>query len=274
MKRRQTLILFNAVIFLALPSSKAAEIDTTAAAREIARRDCEFSALSVEQGMPAACLAYFAEDGIAFAPAPVNGKKYWSGRKEWAGTLMWQPIFAAAAFAGDLGYTTGPWELQKKNGAGSADFGNYVTIWRKRSGGQWKIALDLGTANSQPNKQPPPLQVLPTDAAAVERSASESRRRYRKAALTFSTAAREDVGQALLDFAAPEIRILRDKSFPAVGVAAAQVMLGSEHGKVVSHVNGAEVSSSGDLAYTYGDYSEERGNLRQRGIYLMIWQVT
>ena len=41
---------------------------------------------------------YFAEDGIAFAPGAVkNGKKYWAGRTDFPGLLIWQPIFAFVA---------------------------------------------------------------------------------------------------------------------------------------------------------------------------------
>lgn len=276
MRRRQPPILFNGLLFFALTCvhhTAPAQREGTSGAREIAKLDREFSTFSVEKGMPAACLAYFAEDGVAFAPMAVDGRKYWSTRKEWTGTLVWQPIFAAASGAGDLGYTTGPWELQKKNGPGSTAFGNYVTVWRKRSGGEWKIALDVGTDNSQPTQPPPALQLLPADTPVGERSGSAARRRYHKAELAFSAAAREDVGKALIDFAAPEIRILRDKSFPAAGIPAAQIMLGSEHGKVVQEIGGTTLSTSEDFAYSYGNYSEERGNLRERGIYLMIWQT-
>jgi ketosteroid isomerase-like protein len=277
MKRRQLSILSNASIFFALAFGSAllatarSETDDTSAAREIARIDREFSDLSIEKGMPAACLAYFADDGIAFAPKAVNGKKYWGAHKEFPGTLVWEPAFAAVSSAGDLGYTTGPWELKKKNGAGSAGFGNYVTVWRKR--GDWKIALDVGIDNSQPNGPPPPLQALPPDAVVAQRSAAEGRRSYRKTEQTFFERAREDIGKAVIDFAAPELRILRDKSFPAVGISAAQVLLGSEHGKVDRKVVGTTLSSSSDLSYTYGNYSEERGNMSSLGIYLMIWRV-
>src|SRR6266699_727971 len=85
------------------------------AAREIAKIDGEYSSLSVAKRMPEASVEYFAEHGVAFAPGPVEGKKYWAGRTNFPGTLIWQPIFAFAAGAADLGYTTGIWELKKGN---------------------------------------------------------------------------------------------------------------------------------------------------------------
>src|SRR2546430_4490128 len=94
--------------------------------------------------LPAASVEYFAEHGVAFAPGPVDGKKYWAGRTNFPGTLIWQPIFAFAAGAADLGYTTGIWELRKGNEPLSLAFGNYLTVWAKQRNGQWKIALDVG----------------------------------------------------------------------------------------------------------------------------------
>ncbi|MGI9114358.1 MAG: hypothetical protein DLM52_00505 [Chthoniobacterales bacterium] len=275
MKRRQLSILSVAAIIFALAGFLLSAVDAqnadSSAAREISRIDREFSAMSLEKGIPAACVAYFADDGIAFAPAAVNGKKYWSARKEFSGILVWEPVFAVVSRAGDLGYTTGPWELKKKNGAGETAFGNYVTIWRNR--GQWKIALDVGIDNSQPSEPPPALQLMPIDATAAERSQEEARRSLRKTEAAFSARAGEDVGKAIVDFGAPELRVLRDKSFPAIGITAAEVMLGSDHGKLVCDAAATRLSSSGELSYTYGKYSEERGNITERGIYLNIWQV-
>jgi ketosteroid isomerase-like protein len=277
MKRRQLSILSVSATFFVLAGTNApadttpTPIDDTAAAREMAKTDRDYSALSVEKGMPAACVVYFADDGIAFAPRAVNGKKYWGTRKEFPGILVWEPVFAGSSRATDLGYTTGPWELKKKDGTGSIAFGNYVTIWRRSSSGGWKIVLDVGVDNPQPTEPPPALQVLPAEAAAAQRE--EAQRNYRRTARAFAEHAREDVGKAIIESAAPEIRVFRDKSFPAIGTLAAQVILGSEHGKVVQQAGGTKLSSSSDLVYTYGNYSEERGNITDRGIYLMIWQV-
>src|SRR5206468_6415838 len=125
------------------------------AAREIAKIDGEYSSLSVAKGMPAASVEYFAEHGVACAPGPCEGKKCWAGRTNFPGTLIWQPIFAFAAGAADLGYTTGIWELKKGNEPLSLAFGHYVTVWARQRNGQWKIALDVATENPQPPESRP-----------------------------------------------------------------------------------------------------------------------
>jgi hypothetical protein len=85
----------------------------------------------------------------AFAQSP-NTSPYWASRTDFPGTLIWQPIFAFAAAAGDLGYTTGLWELKKGNDQPSLGYGHYVTIWSKQRDGKWKIALDVGIENPEP----------------------------------------------------------------------------------------------------------------------------
>jgi ketosteroid isomerase-like protein len=265
--------LFLAGAVCAVSVSALAQPADFSAAREIAKIDGEYSNLSVAKGMPAASVEYFAEDGVAFAPGAVNGKKYWAGRTDFPGTLFWQPIFAFAAGAADLGYTTGIWELKKGNEPLSLAFGHYVTIWAKQRNGQWKIALDVGTENPQPPESPPSLQLLPPDVTAGTQPQENSRRSLQKAERQFAEAARNGIGQAILDYATDDIRVYREKSFPAVGLVAARLMLTSEDGSVTLEPGGSKMSRSGDLSYSYGKYSKERGNGVERGIYLMIWRV-
>jgi ketosteroid isomerase-like protein len=250
-----------------------AQSPDTSAAREIAQIDSEYSNLSVAKGMPAASVEYFAEDGIAFNPTAVNGKKFWASRTSFPGTLIWQPIFAFAAAAGDLGFTTGPWELKKGNDQPSLGYGHYVTLWSKKRDGKWKIALDVGIENPEPRDPPPNLEVLPSDIGAGTRQQDDARRELQKSERKFAEAARNDIGKAIIDSATDDIRAYRDKSFPAIGLVAVKLMLGSEHGHVTFETGGSKMSSSGDLYYSYGNYSEERGNVVEKGIYLMIWRA-
>lgn len=62
-------------------------------------------------------------------------------------TIAWAPLYAEGASSGDLGYTTGSFEIHDKTSDGSPVVrkGSYVTIWRKQSDGSWKVALDIGS---------------------------------------------------------------------------------------------------------------------------------
>ena len=264
---------FLAAAFCAIPLTVFSQSPDTSAAREIAGIDSEYSNLSVAKGMPAASVEYFAEDGIAFAPTAVNGKKYWASRTNFPRTLIWQPIFAFTGAAGDLGVTTGPWELKKGNDQPSLGYGHYVTIWTKQGDGKWKIALDVGIENPEPREPPPNLEVLSFDIAAGTRQQEDARRELQKTERKFAETAPADIGKAIIDSATNDIRFYRDRSFPAVGLAAVRLMSSSEHGQVNFEPDGSKVSRSGDLYYSYGNYSEERGNLVEHGIYVMIWRA-
>lgn len=61
--------------------------------------------------------------------------------------VTWQA--AAADVSGDLGYTTGTYQMTMNNAAGMAttDTGKYITIW-KRTNGQWKAVADTFTSDA------------------------------------------------------------------------------------------------------------------------------
>src|SRR5438270_3675283 len=190
----------------------------TAAARSAAATDTEYARLAMEKGMPAASVDYFAEDGVAFAPFAVNGKKYWASRKDFPGILIWQPSFAAAARAADLAYTTGPWELKKKDEEISLAYGHYVTVWKKQPGETWRIVLDVGIDHAQPIDSPLPLQILPPDPTAGERPLEAAKRNLEKTLRDFVGSAQRNMGKALLAYASEDMRVFRAQSFLDLGL--------------------------------------------------------
>jgi ketosteroid isomerase-like protein len=58
------------------------------------------------------------------------------------GTLTWQPAKADVSRSGDLGYAYGTYEFKAADGK-SSEAGNYLRIWKRQAGGQWKVVLDL-----------------------------------------------------------------------------------------------------------------------------------
>jgi len=245
----------------------------TAAARSAAAADTDYARIALDKGMPAASVDYFADDGVAFAPFPVNGKKYWASRKDFPGILVWQPSFAAAARAADLAYTTGPWEMKKKGEEISLAYGHYITVWKKQAGESWRMLLDIGIDHAQPIDSAPALQILPPDPTAGERPLEATKRSLEKTMRDFIGSAQKSIGKALLAFASDDIRVFREQSFPAVGLDAARLMVGSDNGTVSRELGVTRLSKSGDLCLSYGNYSDVRGSAGDRGIYVMIWRI-
>ena len=67
------------------------------------------------QGNARSFLEFLAEDSILFRPGPVPGRKWIEEHPAPPNLLTWEPAFADVAQSGDLGYTTGPWEIRPKS---------------------------------------------------------------------------------------------------------------------------------------------------------------
>ena len=66
--------------------------------------------------------------------------------------LRWDPQSCGLYRTGDLGFTTGTYEVVKIAAAAEDEVlstGRYLTIWR-RDGQQWKVILDTGAPDSKP----------------------------------------------------------------------------------------------------------------------------
>lgn len=71
-------------------------------------------------------------------------------------TLTWSPDITEASAAGDLGYTSGPYEITVKRADGTVGQGRgrFASIWRRQADGQYRIVFDIGS----PEPPPPPKQ--------------------------------------------------------------------------------------------------------------------
>jgi ketosteroid isomerase-like protein len=82
--------------------------------------------------------------------------------------LTWIPLRAEVAASGDLGWTTGSYELTRLDEQGAAHVrrGKYVTIWRRQADGSWKAVLDGGNPDAPP---PAPAPATPPAAPPAAR---------------------------------------------------------------------------------------------------------
>ncbi|WP_227687274.1 YybH family protein [Spirosoma arboris] len=125
---------------------------------EIRETDQNFSIMSEKQGMPKAFTTYAADDVIKLndGAAPTVGfdslRAQMSRQPANGPVLTWQVLKADAATSGDLGYTFGQWMLTKKDNSGkrSAEYGVYVTVWKRQRNGQWRFVVDSGNSTPEP----------------------------------------------------------------------------------------------------------------------------
>jgi len=244
-----------------------------------------FSRMSVAEGTRAAFLAFFADEGVNFAPGPVNTRESLLKQPAPAGPpgviLEWVPVTADVSRAGDLGYTTGPWvRSERKPGGKPLAYGWYFTVWKKQADGSWKAVADIGTTTpahvlpgadafraaegtgERGSAAPPPQRANAADILTVEQKLSD-------------LAARSAL-DAYLTLATETARLHRDGAEPIVGVAAVKSHLATNPDRLTFAPTKADVSESGDLGYVYGSYVSHGiapgAGTEKRGYYLRVWK--
>ena len=243
--------------------------------RALVEMEHAFAKAAATKGTRDAFLEFLADDGILFQPGPINGKKFWTERPPRKGLLSWEPIFADVSRAGDLGYTTGPWEF-RPNGPDDKPiaFGQYFTIWKKQSDGSWKAVLDRGVSSDKAIA----IQAIKFPSNDEGTSAGRVDREQGKAELLeqerkFSLAAGLNARTAFDSYLADDARLLRQNAEPAIGKAAASLLM-PEAGRALTWTPSLiDISQSGDLGYTYGTFELwTRGVTLQHGSYVRVWK--
>jgi ketosteroid isomerase-like protein len=266
--------IFTALLLSILPALGADEPAAMPSLRTVVEAENNFAHTCLERGIRESFLQFFADDSIIFAPEPTNGKKFYTDYEDKGRKLIWLPIFATIANSGDLGVTTGPWEMQKSaTDKTPLAFGDFLSIWKKQRDNSWKVIVDVGIDHPEPSKAPGDVQLLPPDEVPAKIDVDLARRRLEKAEEMLAEMLKEGAGSALTASASNDVRVLRDNSFPAIGRIAAKLMLSSDNGKMTRTKSGGGMSASGDLAYRYGSYVSERANVTERGHFLTIWKA-
>ncbi len=234
-----------------------------------------FAALSLDRGTRAAFLSFLDDSAVIFRPHPVNGKEWFGKQPSRPTVLAWEPEFADCSAGGDLGYTTGPWRLYATSHGEPVASGYFVSVWRRRPGGEWKVMLDVGTST--------PLSlrgVKSVRTGSLSRTSGGSLAESRDNFLETEEELRKGVESAgLLEAyrhgAAPECRFYREGHVPAVGFEEARPVIAKGSGIARLTLLGIQKSRLSDLAYAYGRYEFFRGTEPgESGYYLHIWQST
>ena len=244
-----------------------------------------FAKMAKEQGIRPSFMAFIAEDGILFRPRAVRGKQWMIEHPAPASDklplLSWYPAVADIARAGDMGYTTGPWEFKSDvHDPKAVAFGDFLTVWKRQADGSWKFAIDQGISHSEP-AQPIQLWKMPTGYKQYSKGRALNVELARTALLgrdhEFSNASsRWGILQALQIFAADDVRLLREGKLPVLTKEAASVALSKGLIAWTWQPIAVDVSRSGDLGYTHGLYELKSTNLgksvTEKGNYLRIWK--
>lgn len=103
--------------------------------------------------------AFCTADGSVLAPnAPIATgheaiKKLFSGFFALPDLkISWQPLRAQVSRSGDMGYTSGAYQMTFNDASGKpiTDKGKYATVWKKQADGSWKVLLDIFNTDLPP----------------------------------------------------------------------------------------------------------------------------
>jgi len=235
--------------------------------------EINFAQTSKTKSTKEAFVSFFSDSGLIFRPGPIFGKKFWQEAKEGSDLLTWEPVFAEISFAGDIGYTTGPWEFRSnRDDSIAVATGYFVSIWKKEND-QWKVALDMGVSFPATSLKEPlnfPAQskgVVNQDGSGIMLKELMTRE------WEFIWAQRENWRMAFGNFSTSGVRLYRPGHFPYIDDESKKRLFAETDKKYSYDPTGGAVSSSGDLGYVYGkviiitnDASVANGN------YLRIWK--
>jgi ketosteroid isomerase-like protein len=125
--------------------------------QQVLEADRSFNKMAQEKGIEKAFIYYADERVIKPHPGqqPIVGKfalmESYRNNPPSGYTLTWKPLRAEAS--GNLAYTFGGYELVSKTKDGlrdSTQYGNYVSIWKRKKDGSWRYVFDAGNPTPGP----------------------------------------------------------------------------------------------------------------------------
>jgi len=290
------ILLFVAACATPLPPTTPRQ-PTDADRDSLAASELAFAKRSVEQGMRAAFIEYFADDGINFAPDPGNTRARYRARPEAIEPFIldWHPAIAAVARAGDLGFTTGPYAITGRAPAVREPAqGMFFSVWRRQPDGDWRVIVDGGAPTRAPvpdaafGEDPQPLISIAKAAGAAGQKTLfelEAQPLFGEPAAANGYAAlladeaRLVIGptppalgrDAIVALLADEARLVIGPAPPALGRDAIVALLAERQLKFRWETLAAGVSRSDDLGYSYGRLHLLAAREKTTGHYVHVW---
>jgi ketosteroid isomerase-like protein len=239
----------------------------------LANAERAFARYAADHNTADAFLRNFAEDSVMFMPYAAPALPALKADKPDDSLLSWGPTYVDVSAAGDLGYSTGPWE--RKAHRSDADFaahGYFVSVWKKQADGAWKVLIDVGVRTPDAPRASWDF-AAPTRAALKTAEPGAARADLAKADAELSKAVSEQgAAKAYAAWFSDDARLYRMKAFPVVGKQAILAALPQTQAAYAWKPGASGVSASGDLGYTYGVVEAREGETTKYANYVRIWR--
>jgi ketosteroid isomerase-like protein len=279
---KRVLRVLRVLAVLAMPGLLAvtfvgAQDEISPALRSLVDAERAFAETATQKGIRDSFLEYFAEDAIAFNPAPVSATARLRSRPARPFSefeLRWEPRTGDIAACGEFGWLSGPSTfIDHTDPDAKPQPGNYLSIWRRQGDGPWRVFIDVGSQPPQPVTFAPGFTRL-TFASRYTRQ--ESKDQAVAALLVADNTLNAQIGKAGSGAAYAEVttsasRLHRNGFLPPIGTTAIRSWM-NEHAATMTAATGAvDAARSGDLGYSYGIY-DVKAVVPQHGAYVRVWQ--
>lgn len=225
-----------------------------------------FSSYTASHNIRDGFLAYMDTGGIVFRQGkPVNAIESFRRQQPGKDILTWQPAFAVISGSGDLGATSGPYELHSGNPSDTVVHrGTFSSVWKLNSNGEWKNVLDLGVGNRNAYSAADLQEItLHGRGAGAVMPADEVLQVDRQ----FNKAIEEKISGALTTILAADSWLNMEGESPFRGVTMiTNLLLNVPPAVTMSSENGM-MAASRDFAYVWGTVNN--GNRKEN--YLRVW---
>ena len=233
-----------------------------------------FNAMARERNTRDAFLHFLTDDAVTFAreKGPQRGKQHLEVQPADSSWLHWWPVFSDIAASGDFGYNTGPWQFRlKRSDREPVVVGQFVSLWKKNSEGEWRVALDIGVSLKKTVEGGAlKTSVIKSDTAGADLSDFPGFEQRLIAELN------QRGSYAYRSKLSPETRMLRPGLEALTGERQVRDFLKHAGEKITFAYSGGEIAPSGDLACAYGVASLESmrdgtSNISRHG-YARFWK--
>jgi ketosteroid isomerase-like protein len=240
--------------------------------QKLVETEIAFAKTSELKGTKAAFLEFLADDGIVFNPTETNGKTFWKNRPESPALLSWKPSWADISSDGNLGYTTGGWELRPKGKTDKpAAFGQYATIWKRQPDGTFKAVIDLGISFDKTAVRS--SWNAPKDAGSGEKT---PKTKIDLGTLT-DIFSKKQLASGYFNYLAEDAVVLRDDHQPFYGKKQAFIELEKLDKNFPPdgflNFNSNVSNSFGNMMYAWGVYQlTQKDNSVKRWNFMQVWK--
>jgi ketosteroid isomerase-like protein len=236
-----------------------------------------FAQAATDKGIRDSFLEYFADDAMAFNPAPISAKERLRSRparpfSEYE--LRWEPRTGDIAASGELGWLTGPSTfIDHTKPNATPQHGNYLSVWRRQADGRWRVYIDSGSEPPQPvsfqagfTRFPFPSKFAGSQPPATSAAALLAADKMLNAQIAMAGSA-----EAYATATTAATRLHRSGFMPTIGAAAIRSWMKEHAPGMTASTGAADTARSGDLGYSYGTY-DVKGAQPQHGAYVRVWQ--